>query len=124
MPAPPLVTVADETTGYRVARYIAPPKPRALLHAYLGAWWATFVISNLIGSFMARMTITTPEDILWRNQVSTVSDLTDLVAAALAITVVSAVTGRLMERFRRLRHNPPEVLREAGIELPAAGSLL
>jgi hypothetical protein len=112
---PPMQVRADETTGYRQVNLLAPPPSMKLPHAFLGAWWGCFWVGNLVANFASRLPNTALADLAWSNVLHGISDAIDLVSALLAILMVRAVTARLQERFRRIRHTPVEALQAAGI---------
>jgi len=117
LPEPPVQVQSSELSGYRGVEVKAPPPPVQLPHASIGAWWGFFWVGNVFGNIAARQTGTTIDAVLARNALNAVSDAIDIVSAVLAIVVVRGVTARLVERYRRARHNPVEALAAAGITI-------
>jgi hypothetical protein len=118
LPEPPDQTVVEDA-DYRGVRIASPPPPVRLPHAAIGAWWGAFWGGNLLANIASRIHPTTVDGLMGFNSLSMVSDAVDILSAGLGIVVVRGVTARLLERFRRVRHNPVEVLRENGLDLPA-----
>ncbi len=119
VPEPPMQVRAGEG-GYRDVQFEVPPAPAKLPHASIGAWWTAFWVGNILANFAGRQTGTTIEALLTRNTLYSVSDAVDIVSALLAVVVVRAVTARLLERFRRVRHSTAEALDREGIVLATA----
>ncbi len=117
LPEPPVQVQPGELSGYRGVEVKAPPPPAKLPHASIGAWWGFFWVGNAFGNIAARQTGTSIDDLLTRNTLNAVSDAIDIVSALLAVVVVRGVTARLVERFRRARHNPVEALAAAGVTI-------
>jgi hypothetical protein len=98
----------DGASGYRdVPLEIAPP-PRALPHASIGAWWALFMAQQLLGwhtdhpRSAAEFQVTLAKDMA--------SDVLAIGGALLAVLLVRAVHGRLLDRYRKLGHASDEEL--------------
>jgi len=117
VPEPPVQVHAGESMGYRQVAMVEPPPPMKLPHASIGAWWGFFWVSNIISNVAGRQHGTGLDDILLVNTLNNVADGVDIVAASLGVLMVRGVNARLQERYRRIRHNPPEALQAAGIEL-------
>lgn len=110
VPEPPTQVVADGTTGYRDVKLVAPPPPMKLPHAGIGAWWATWWIANALSNVAIRIKGTDVDTLIGHNSLLLASDVADVASALLALLVVRALTARLQERFRRIRHTPAEQL--------------
>jgi hypothetical protein len=117
LPEPPVEVKPGELSGYRGVEVKVPPPPVKLPHASIGAWWACFWVGNVFGNIAARQAGTGVDALLMRNTLNAISDTIDIVSAVLAIVVVRGVTARLIERFRRARHNPVEALQAAGVTI-------
>lgn len=117
VPEPVARAVVDQTTGYREVNMQAPPPATRLPDASIGAWWAAFWMGNIIGNIAARAEGSGLDALSNQNVMSATADSVEAFSAVLAILVVRGVTARLVERYRRVRHNPPEVLAAAGISL-------
>ncbi len=115
LPAPQAQAVSGELSGYRSVELREPPPPVRLPHASIGAWWGTFWLGNVFGNIAARQTGNTLDALQSMHTLNTISDSIDVVSASLAIVMVRGVTARLAERFRRVRHNSPEVLLAHGV---------
>lgn len=120
VPEPPVTLTVDETMGYRQVGMTAPPPPANLPHASIGAWWGFFWIGNLLSNFAARQQGETLDALLAANTISNVADAVDIVAASLGVLMVRGIDARLVERFRRVRHNSPEALQAAGVSVSDA----
>lgn len=117
VPEPPVQVIADGTTGYRDVKLVVPPPPMKLPHAGIGAWWATWWIGNILNNISARTKGTDVDDLLVRNGLTIAADWADIVCALLALLLVRALTMRVLERFRRVRHTPAEQLAAAQITI-------
>jgi Domain of unknown function (DUF4328) len=119
LPDPPTRMELDGSTGYRDGRLIVPPPRRALPAALVGAWWTAYSLGWVPGAIVRTASLG-EECAAYEPRLLTeiASDAAEIVAAVLAIQLVRAVAARLDERFRRIRHNPVDVLDEAGIRLP------
>lgn len=106
---------AAETAGYRQVEFHAPPAARSLPHASIGTWWTFFWIGNVVAYVAARQSGTTIDDIVARNVANVCADAIEIVSAGLAVLVVRAVTARVAERYRRIRHTSVDALQAAGI---------
>jgi len=120
VPEPPVTVTADASMGYREVAMVAPPPPIKLPHASIGAWWGFFWIGNILSNVAARQHGNTVESLLLGNTVNNLADAVDVVGASLGVVMVRGLTARLVERYRRVRHNSPEALRDAGVEVGAA----
>jgi hypothetical protein len=105
-----------ESTGYRDGPLVVPPRGLALPNGLVGAWWATWVAGQVL--FVVLRPVGDAVDFESRAAFRIALDALDVASAALAIQVVGAVAARLAERFRRIRFNPVDVLRDAGMDLP------
>jgi hypothetical protein len=123
LPQPQATVVADGAGGYRSVQLDAPPPPNPLPAAAVGAWWATYWVSGIMGSALSRSTNVTVEGLMERHVGTVMSSLLQVVSAVLAIVMVRGVTARLAERYRRVRFSTPESLQAAGVVLapPIAG---
>jgi multisubunit Na+/H+ antiporter MnhB subunit len=83
-----------------------------------GAWWAFWIIDNGFANVVFRASIRakTPDDQILLLWLELVSSALSIVAAALAIKVVRAITARQEQRFERLTLGP------SAAEAPMAGS--
>jgi hypothetical protein len=117
VPEPQAQVVAGDLSGYRGVEVKAPPPPVKLPHAAIGAWWGTFWVGNLFANFAGRVHTNDVSGLMLSDSLSIVSDSLDVVSAALAVVMVRGVTARLAERDRRVRHNPAEVLAQAGVTI-------
>lgn len=115
LPEPPVQIAPSDLSGYRGVEVKPPPPPAKLPHASIGAWWGAFWVGNVFGNVAARQTGDGIDALLARNSLNALSDAIDIVSAVLAVVVVRGVTARLVERYRRARHNPPEALAAAGV---------
>jgi hypothetical protein len=88
-----------------------PPERSALARRVVGFFWVGSVIANIA----MRANPHTAAELPSANALNNVGGVVDIVSALLAVLVVRAVTARLMERHRRVRHNPVEALDAAGI---------
>jgi hypothetical protein len=123
LPQPQTTVVADGAGGYRSVQLEAPPPPRPLPAAAVGAWWATYWVSRFINTGQSRSTDATIEGLMTHNVGTVMSSLFDVASAVLAIVMIRGVTARLTERYRRVRFSTPESLQAAGVVLepPSAG---
>lgn len=118
VPEPPVQAIADGTTGYREVKLKVPPPPMKLPHAGIGVWWGAWWVSNIFGNIAMRTK--SPDSIpalVLSNNLSVASDVADVVSALLAILMVRALTMRLAERYRRVRHTPADKLSAAQITI-------
>ena len=116
VPEPTARPVVGDGMNYRQVEIETPPPQHALPDASIGAWWASFWIGNIAARIASSSNdARTLETIVTRNNVWALADVVEVVSAALAILVVRAVTARLMERYRRIRHNDPETLVANGV---------
>jgi hypothetical protein len=103
-PEPSVQVVADGSEGYRAVRIVTPPQAAKVPAVSIAAWWALFWLGDC--------------QIHWLDayvNYALVSDALKMASAGLAILMVRAVTAQLVERFRRVRHNPVDILRAVGI---------
>ena len=119
IPEPPVMVKSDDTMGYRQVAMIAPPPAVSLPHASIGAWWTFFWIGNILANIAGRQQGETLDALLVANTLNNVADAVDIVAASLGVLMVRGINARLVERFRRIRHNPVEALAAAGVEVGA-----
>jgi hypothetical protein len=117
VPEPPLRSRADETAGYRHAEVLIPPPAGKLPRASIAAWWALYMTGGGIAWTVRYSSREDIDAIVGSNHLHNGADLIRVVSAVLAIVMVRAVTARLVERYRRVRHNPPEVLESVGITI-------
>jgi hypothetical protein len=86
--------------------------------ALVGFWWAGWLISNLIGNIATRMVwaVNSPSSLLAATSVSMVAEVASIVAAVLALAVVSSLDARQTARAEMLHsatglsHNSDEYL--------------
>jgi hypothetical protein len=116
IPEPRERVSADGAGGYRQLKVITPPPPFHLPPASVEAWWGAFWVARFL-SRAGQDASHTMDGIATADLFSIAIGLVDVIAAALAIVMVRGMTARLLERFRRLRHNSPRALREIGIEI-------
>jgi hypothetical protein len=117
VPEPTVEVRADETTGYRSVNMNVPPPARALPDASIGAWWTFFWIGNVAANIASRQSGTSLDDLLFQSHTQQFSSAVECISATLAIIVVRAVTARLAERYRRVRHSSIDALTAAGIRV-------
>lgn len=117
LPEPQASAVRDVGAGYRDVQFEAPPPPKPLPAAAVGAWWGMYMFSNVVASSVGRAELRTLSDITRRNAGIVMSSCLDLVSALLAIVMVRGITARLVERYRRVRYSSPEALAAAGVIL-------
>jgi hypothetical protein len=115
VPAPPMQVRADETTGYRQVELKAPPPPKRLPHAFVGAWWGCFVAGKILVDIAPLSHRLGYPATAARSPLFSLAALLEIAATVFTVLMVRAVTARLQERFRRLRHTPVEALQAAGI---------
>ncbi len=79
-----------------------PPK-RIATPAVLGWWWASWVISSnfALREFAAELSGETPSDLLRTSYLGLLTDVTEIVAAILAIIVIRSVDLRHEQAFER-----------------------
>jgi hypothetical protein len=114
----PVAKVHAGEGGYRDVRIDVPPPAMKVPHASIGVWWTLFWIGRGLASLGSALVVGSAHgDDALRSQsvVRLVYDSVSIAAAVLAIVVVSAITARLVERFRRVRHIAPEDLVDQGI---------
>lgn len=114
VPDPRPTIQADGTAGYREVRVVAPPPATKLPAASIAAWWASYVLGTLL---ISAERLYSDDSFETRLTERTVSDTVRIASAVLAFLVVRSITARLVERLRRVSHNPAEVLRAAGITI-------
>lgn len=117
---PPTARVDRDAAGdYRSVTLITPPEPKPLSNGFIGVWWGVYVAANILSRIMnaSGQTATTVDDVSAVYNGNILVDVVDLVAAVLAIRVVSSVTARLAERFRRIRYTTPESLEAQGVSI-------
>lgn len=105
----------DGAGGYRKVEVVRAPPPAKLPHASIGAWWALYIIGGLV----QRGASTTANGIAELTSSRTVSILADAIeigSASLAILAILAISARMVERQRRLRHATDEELTDWGID--------
>jgi hypothetical protein len=71
---------------------------------FLGAWWAAWIVSGILGNIVGRLWLSTEtaEDLRTAATVDIVTSIVSIVAAVLAIVVVRRLTARQEERTRRV----------------------
>ena len=106
----------DGASGYRKIEMEVPPPPAKLPHASIGAWWAFYVIGGLVEWGASSMDEKGIAALVSSRTSSIISDAFDIVSAGLAIMVVVAISARLVERQRRLRHASDQELTSWGID--------
>ncbi len=105
-------------TDYRSVALVMPPAAKELPRFFIGAWWGSFVMTNLVSRLATIGTFSKgAEGVIWRYDWAIVAGVLAVVAAGLAIRVVRGLTARLDERFRRIRHSTPEALAAQQIEI-------
>lgn len=122
VPEPQVQVRADDAMGYRQVAMVAPPQAVKVPHASIAAWWGFFWVGNIFANIAGRQQGQTLDSLLMANTFNNISDVIDVVAAALGVLMVRVLDARLAERFRRVRYNRPEDLQAAGIEIAPAVS--
>jgi hypothetical protein len=117
VPEPPLRSRADEAGGYRHVEVLIPPPSGRLPRASILAWWAFYWAGTFMAELSSKDDAKTLDALLDRNLWSNVAALIRIASAVLAIMMIRAVTARLVERYRRVRHNSMEALESAGITI-------
>jgi hypothetical protein len=112
LPEPEVRVRADDHTNYRQLRAIVPPPRLPVPRASIAGWWATYWLGAIV-TMGAR--IFGQPGIVSRDERAILGDLLFITSGLLLIFVIRAVTARLRERYRRVRHNPIEVLQAAEI---------
>jgi hypothetical protein len=69
-------------------------------------WWIAWVVSNFISNISWRLQSRTPDTETFVTGVDIISDLANIVAAALAIMVVRGIDRRQAERARHVAYIP------------------
>jgi hypothetical protein len=105
----------DGAGDYRSVPLEKAPPPVTLPHASIGAWWALFIVHQLLGNIGGPSSgaAATAQSSL---KLGAFVEVVAIAAALLAVLVVRALTGRLAERYRRVRHASDEELEAWGIE--------
>jgi hypothetical protein len=116
LPEPPPQTEADGSAGYREVRFLIPPPAAKIPTTSIRAWWACY-LAPIAGVAVLVILAWAETSVTARTLASALSEAFSVPGALLAIQVVRAITARLVERYRRIRHNPGEVLRAAGVVL-------
>jgi Domain of unknown function (DUF4328) len=72
--------------------------------ALIGSWWASWIISNVISNISVRMewSVNSPESLQAATGAAMVAEAATIVAAALALAVVSAIDARQTARAEAL----------------------
>jgi hypothetical protein len=117
----PRLEVDASTRGYREGRLVVPPRRVEVPGNLVALWWTAYLAARVSGLLFgivlgAARTPGSGIDFETQSWFQMAICAVDLSSAALAMLVVRGVAARLAERFRRIRYNPVEVLREAGIE--------
>lgn len=98
--------------GYRAMAFESLPPARAVSNAFLGWWWGLWVVLTLVGNAPERGM----EDAAMALRHAAVDGLVVL-TGIFALRVVSSLTARIEERFRRIRHTQPEALAQQNVFL-------
>jgi hypothetical protein len=106
----------DGASGYRKIEMETPPPPAKLPHASIGAWWAFYVLGGLVERAATSMADGGVDALMSSRKAFVVSDGFEIVSSGLAVLVVLALSARLVERQRRLRHATDEELVSWGID--------
>ena len=117
---PPTARIDRDAAGdYRSVALITPPEPKPLPKGFIGVWWGVYVMTNILSRIVNanEQAATTVDGVSAVYRGDILVDVVDLVAAVLAIRVVSSVTARLAERFRRIRYTTPESLEAQGVSI-------
>lgn len=117
---PPTARVDRDGAGdYRSVALITPPEPKPLSNAFIGAWWGAFIFANILSRIVnaSERTATSVDSVTTLYNGDTLVNVVDVAAAVLAIRVVSSLTARFAERFRRIRHTTPESLEAQGVSI-------
>ncbi len=105
----------DGLTGYREAAVEHAPPPRELPNGAIAAWWATYMLTNLSARGFGSTEPRTAEAFVTMLNRETATHVLMLVCALLGVTVVRAITARLVERNRRLGWSSDEELASLGL---------
>jgi hypothetical protein len=115
IPEPLPRAVADPSSGYREIRWSPFPAPPPLPRASILAWWCTYCLGSLLRWSANCGCLGECSLGVW--SASLLAPMVDIVSIAFAIVMVRGITGRLVERLRRIEHNDDEVVRAAGVIL-------
>lgn len=108
LPEPAAQPMRSAEVGYREMRFVSAPAGRPVSRALLGWWWGLYIAMSLFGEGMAGDR--SPATVASLNSYNLVAAGIGLVAALLALRVISSLTGRIAERCRRIRYSSPEAL--------------
>lgn len=106
----------DGTSGYRKVEMVKVPAPARLPHASIGVWWALYLIGGAVQRGANSSASTSIEALMNGRRLSIVADVIEIGSAMLAVRMVQAITARLAERQRRLRHASDEELVRWGVD--------
>lgn len=117
VPEPPPEPVRSAEVGYREMRFVAAPAGAPVSNSFLGWWWGLYIAMAIVALFI------NDHGDLRQLQALTLYNLganvLSLVTALFAIRVVGSLTGRVAERFRRLRYTSEEGLRALHVRISA-----
>ncbi|WP_438008352.1 DUF4328 domain-containing protein [Sorangium sp. So ce321] len=100
----------DGAGGYRQVAMERAPPPRALPHASIGAWWALFLLPQLLSSMVTPVRTNTVAEVITNRYWAIAVCLATICGAFLAVMMVRTVQSRFAERYRRVRHASDEEL--------------
>jgi hypothetical protein len=106
----------DGAAGYRTVEFEKAPPPAKLPHAFIGAWWALYLLGGLVQRGATSSTTHSTLERIGSRKMSVAADVIELGSTVLAILVVTAISARVTERQRRLRHATDEELTSWGID--------
>lgn len=114
---PPRVDRAGQA-DYRGTAFVESAPERKIPPTFVGAWWAAWLFMNLVSQFASFIVRAEDNgDIVFAHQLSMLASAVALAAAVLGMTVVSGLTARLEERFRRIRASTVDSLDAQGIDV-------
>jgi hypothetical protein len=106
----------DGAAGYRKVEFEKAPPPAKLPHAFIGAWWALYLLGALVQRGATSSTTHGALELISSRKMSVAADVIEIGSTLLAILVVTAISARVTERQRRLRHATDEELTSWGID--------
>lgn len=110
LPAPTVRLEPAADGGYRDIAVVQPAPAVTLPHAAIGAWWAMFWVSRLLNNMGSHRAGATLDSIADNNSAAMVGGFVAIIAAALAIVMVRALSLRLQAWHQRVAEVPVETL--------------
>jgi hypothetical protein len=99
---------ADGAGGYRRVEMEKAPPPGHLPAAWIGAWWAFYVLGGVAATMLGVFVSPRLHGLL--------VNASEVASATLAVLAVRAIDGRIAERNRRLQYGSDDELLAWGIE--------